>query len=240
MQDENNILKQREQAWKEFSQSIAHDATTGLNPWIERHKTIGQAAAQTWNSIAMSAITAIEKMGERWVMQHLLMAAAHKIFKAQEVATDVAANAAKTAVTSATNVAAATSNAAVAATAAGAAVAGIPIIGPALVAPTMAATLAQEMTFTAGAAFELGGVVPKTQVALVHGGERVLTPSQNNTFERMVERGGGGHTFNFPTHIGSMQGLDGASVRSMLEEHGDLVGRIAVAAVQRHMRRNGV
>ena len=33
-QDEINILKQREEAWKEFSQSISHDLTTGLNSWI--------------------------------------------------------------------------------------------------------------------------------------------------------------------------------------------------------------
>jgi hypothetical protein len=51
---------------------------------------------------------------------------------------------------------------------------------------------------------------------------------------------GGGPTFNHTTHIDGLQALDGASVRSALEEHGDLIGEIAVGAVKRHLYSNGV
>jgi hypothetical protein len=58
-----------------------------------------------------------------------------------------------------------------------------------------------------------------------------------------VEVGGAGgttNTFHLPTHIGNMSAIDGASMRSLIEEHGDLIGKIGVAAMKRHFRTNGV
>jgi hypothetical protein len=52
-------------------------------------------------------------------------------------------------------------------------------------------------------------------------------------------RDGGVH-FNHTTNIDGLQALDGASVRAALEEHGDLIGDMAVAAVRNYMRQNGV
>ena len=40
--------------------------------------------------------------------------------------------------------------------------------------------------------FEYGGVQPRTQLSLVHGGERVLTERQNQTFEKIAQNGGSG------------------------------------------------
>ena len=40
--------------------------------------------------------------------------------------------------------------------------------------------------------FEYGGVQPRTQLSLVHGGERVLTERQNQTYEKIAQGGGGG------------------------------------------------
>jgi hypothetical protein len=48
------------------------------------------------------------------------------------------------------------------------------------------------------------------------------------------------HNFNHTTNINGLQALDGASVRAALEEHGDLIGRIAVGAMKRHIRTGGV
>ncbi len=57
-----------------------------------------------------------------------------------------------------------------------------------------------------------------------------------------IEPGAGkaGPTFNLPTHIGELNALDGASVRAALEEHGDLIGKIAVTHVKKHFRSGGV
>jgi hypothetical protein len=92
--------------------------------------------------------------------------------------------------------------AAVAAGKAWSAMADIPIIGPELGAIAAAATYAGVMAL---AAFEQGGVVggqPGMAVPiLAHSGERVLTTSQTNNFERMVNNnnngsGGGARTMN--------------------------------------------
>jgi hypothetical protein len=48
-----------------------------------------------------------------------------------------------------------------------------------------------------------------------------------------------GPSFSHTTQISGLQALDGASVRQALEEHGDTIGKIAVAAVKRYHRSNG-
>jgi hypothetical protein len=62
---------------------------------------------------------------------------------------------------------------------------GGPIAGAIAAAAAYAGTLAFDT-------FEYGGVAPRTGVALVHAGERVLPPSVNTVFERMMGAGGSG------------------------------------------------
>ena len=81
------------------------------------------------------------------------------------------------------------------------------------------------------AAFDIGGVVPKTQVALVHGGERVLTPSQNNTFENLIKQGGGGHSFHQEFHMHDVYDPDAAARKA---------ADMAVASIKSLFRSNGV
>jgi hypothetical protein len=52
--------------------------------------------------------------------------------------------------------------------------------------------------------------------------------------------GAAGPSFNHSTHIGNLSALDGASIRALLEEHGDLVGKIAIAHVKPWFRSGGV
>jgi hypothetical protein len=61
--------------------------------------------------------------------------------------------------------------------------------GPIAGAIAAAAAWAGAMAFDT---FEYGGVVPRTGVAMVHAGERVLPPSVNTVFERMIGQGRGG------------------------------------------------
>lgn len=94
------------------------------------------------------------------------------------------------------------SYAGVAAAAAFASTCAIPVVGPELAPEAATAAAAATLAYGALAAFDLGGVVPKTQVAMVHGGERVLTPSQNSTFENLIKQSSvGGHTFHQEFHM---------------------------------------
>jgi hypothetical protein len=72
------------------------------------------------------------------------------------------------------------------------------------------------------AAFDQGGIVSgplgSAIPILAHSGERVLTASQNNTFERMVSGGGGGHTINNGGN--TFNGIaDAATFKKMLAQH---------------------
>jgi hypothetical protein len=170
--------------------------------------------AQMWNTIAMDAIKAIEQIAAKWIMQHLLMKAVSALFHISDTTAATGSETAKTAAhtaavtaqaaeTSAANVASVLSYAAVAAAAAYASTCAIPIIGPALAPAASLASMTATLAYLPMAAFDLGGVVPKTQVALVHGGERVLTPSQNSSLERIAAQSAGGasHTFNQSFHM---------------------------------------
>ncbi|HXB74014.1 MAG TPA: hypothetical protein VNY05_37595 [Candidatus Acidoferrales bacterium] len=62
------------------------------------------------------------------------------------------------------------------------------------------------VAFAGAMSFDLGGVVPRTGMNLVHGGERVLTERQNTSFERLVGGdggGGGGDQYHFHQAPGS-------------------------------------
>jgi hypothetical protein len=245
MQDENNILKQRQENWKQWSNQVSLDFTTGLNSWIQGQKTFSQAMAGTWNSIVMDTVKALEKIAAEWIAKHLIMGAVGAIFHLGDAASATNAETAKTAAhtaavtaqsaeTSAANVAAVVSYAGVAAAAAFASTCAVPVTGPELAPEAATAAAAAVLEFGAIAAFELGGVVPKTQVAMVHGGERVLTASQNNTFENLIKQGGGsGHTYYMTTQF-NVSGVGNP------EEVANRAASMATARIQSLFRSNGV
>ena len=106
--------------------------------------------------------------------------------------------------TSITNVSAVTSEAAVAAANAFASTAAIPIIGPALAPAAAAEAEGFVMGLVPQAAFEMGGYVPETMLALVHKGEYVV-PAKD------VQAAGGGQGSLAPggisINIGQLHGV---------------------------------
>jgi hypothetical protein len=164
-----------------------------------------------WNSMADSFITTILKMGEEWVVQHVLMMALDKLFGITTVATSAAATAAKIG----ENKALAMSEAGLAGAGGVASMAAAPFPID-LTAPAFGASM---MATAAGfAAFEQGGIVK----ANLHEGEAVL-PAHLTTFLMSAAGapggiggaggvggpggpggpgGAAGHTFNF-YHTGS-------------------------------------
>jgi hypothetical protein len=101
------------------------------------------------------------------------------------------------------------------------ALAGIPYIGP-IIAPIAAAG-----AFAAVMAFDEGGMVPMTQMALVHSGEAVLTPSQTQNLQAAADNMGGGTTHN---HNWNISAMDGASVHRVLKNNLPAVGEAVEAA----------
>ncbi len=188
------------------TESISQNFTKGINQWIEGQKKFGQAMAQSWNSIVMTVVESLEKM---LVQQIAYMAQSQSLSLSAALQQQFAA-------------------AKVAAANTWAAVSAIPIIGPILAPPAAAAA------FAAVLAFEQGGLVPATGLAMLHANEMVL-PSALSQHVMDTAGGGGGtrggassvHVHYSPTINGS-----GSDLKSMLSAHADHIGRIA----QRQMR----
>jgi hypothetical protein len=163
MKDEQAILTAQQAQYERSFQAITRSFNTALNGWLQGTQSFGRAMTRMWDSIALAAVENILKIAE----QGVIALALHKTMAGQQILTD-----AKTA-----------------ASGAYAAVSQIPIVGPILAPAAAAAAFAGVMAFDT---FEYGGVVPRTGVAMVHAGERVLPPSVNTVFERMAAQGAGG------------------------------------------------
>jgi hypothetical protein len=101
-------------------------------------------------------------------------------------------------------------------------VSGIPLIGP-FIAPAAAAA-----AFAAVLAFEQGGIVPSTQMALVHKNEMVLPANISQSLQR-----GGGAGDVILNYNPSVSGIDTSGIKDMLDQHGDMFA----AMIHRHLRR---
>jgi hypothetical protein len=116
-------------------------------------------------------------------------------------------------------------NASVAAGGAYASQAAIPVVGPAL--GLGAATQA----FATVMAFESGGLVPSTGMAMLHEKEMVLPSNISQSVQRMADGGGAGagHTFNYSPTV---NGGDG-STKDMLASHGKRFVSLAMRELRR-------
>jgi hypothetical protein len=106
------------------------------------------------------------------------------------------------------------------------ALADVPIIGP-FIAPIAAAT-----AFAAVMAFDEGGMVPATQMALVHSGEAVLTPQQTENLKAAADEGGG--DTHYHDHTTTITTMDSADFKSFLKRNPG-----ALSAGIEHAHKNG-
>ena len=238
---EQGYVKQLETAWNkyqttleklsftqqmqaQFSKGIAsmtNDLNRGVISWINGQETFGHMVRSVWTGIVDTAITSILQVGEKWVVQHVLMAAIDKILgidSAATAATTAAAQvaAAKTASVALVGLAGSGGVASMAA-------APFPID---LTAPAFGASMAGAAA--AFLAFEEGGIVPRTDLAMVHKGEMVLPAHISAAVQGAASGGGmGGHTFNYkPT-------INGTADANMMRSS----GKQFVALAMREMRR---
>ncbi len=150
---------------------------------ITGQTTLLRATQAVFNQILETAISAILRIGERWLLEHVLMAAASKLFHIQDVAANQAANAAK----SAQNVAQATSEAAVAA---GGQFAYYSAVFPPIAPAMAAAAYAQGLTWAGLAAFEKGGISENGGLSMLHPKEMVLPERLSTGVQKAIDNGG--------------------------------------------------
>jgi hypothetical protein len=258
MQDNAKIAQTLAAPYLQANQLITSSMATGVNTWIEGHKRFGAAMKQSAQQIAMGFITSFEKIGEKWLQQHVMMRAEQAITHAlgmtqtaaslankttataAETTTTATAAATQAAATSMANVAAAASYAAVAAAAALASTAAIPIVGPLLAPAAASAMLTVGLGFAAMAAFEEGGIAGDgmrlgTAVPIVaHAGERILTTSQTQQFDSMVNNRSSSSAMHW-NQTNNFQGSSDDQFRSQLLKHSSTIFR----AGQRHLRQMG-
>jgi hypothetical protein len=103
-----------------------------------------------------------------------------------------------------------------------AAVSAVPIVGPILAPPAAAAA------FAAVLAFEGGGVMPRTGMAVLHENERIYTPDQGAKLDKLTD-GGGGRP-NGPMHFHYTPNISGSMDP---REHGEAMYQFVKSKFQR-------
>ncbi len=200
-------------------------------------KNIGREFANMGATLVNSVAGSFEKMLIKQGEVELQMVLAHQAGNATKMTSDAAASTVTVATSQRTALQQIAHEAAVAAAKTYSALAGIPIVGPVL-APIGAA--AAYVGVLALAAFETGGIVPKTGVVLAHEKEgilpRNLTEFLVNAADRSTGASASGSThqtsFNQTNHY---QGISDRQHRTKVMQHSD----VQYASVRRELRRQG-
>lgn len=160
-----------------------NDVTAAVNrgviSWIQGQQTFAQAAREVWQKIEADAINAILKIGEKWLIEHVIMAAISKIFGLDD-GTSAAATKKAAAAAVAVNADAAWATADVFLQA----IEHIPFPANLAAAPALAALTHGEVLSIS--AFEQGGIVPSTGIHKLHENEMVLDNNLSTFIQNSV------------------------------------------------------
>ena len=203
-------------------QAALNQMTSAFNSafqqWLSGHKSFEKSMEQAWGQMVQKFIMYIVQMGEKWIMQHVLMAAADKAMQALGLTSLLAANAAKVA-----------SNKVVATSAAG--LAGASMVATVAAAPypvdlTAPAEGAVAAASAAGFATALGGgVMAEDAMVGLHANEMILPPSLSQfvqTSAAKASSGGGGGGGDTHLHV---HATDGDSVAKLFRSQGGMIRR---------------
>jgi hypothetical protein len=226
--DQERRIKQQQvedQVYNKVKQTydrITSEFNSNFISMMKGQMTFSKVLIASWNQIASMIITKILQIGEKWLFEHVVMAAAAKMLG---LVIDTG-NAQKLATTTITNIAVGASDAAVA----GAATLAYYSAFAPEIAPEMAAIqYGIGMTYAGLAAYEQGGVVAEDQLALVHKKEMVL-PQNLSTFiqaaaarsdpytgpDSTTQSPSGGDTYH--VHL-----IDRSGVEELMREHGPVI-----------------
>jgi len=196
-----NTISQLKVAWQGMIEQMNSGFISSFNKMLETGKGFGQGMIETFGKMAESLIDMFLKIALEWIESQILMMVFGKT---------------KTQTESEANVASAQSLAAVAAEGA---FAYYSAIFPPAAAGMASAQYAQGLLWAGLAAFELGGIVPQTGLALVHKGETILPASMSGKgFDGAI---GGGLTV-VVNH--SVNALDAESFQQHIRRHGNMIG----------------
>ena len=200
---EDQATQKLEQMYQKVANTFNQDFERAFNSWITGSKTAGQAFAQMLGQMELQVVDFVAKwileQIEMWAIQEILQATGLSVGKDKQAAANTA-----TVISDASTAAA---------TAAAAAAAGGP---PAMLA---AAAIASGIVLAVGSAatFDAGGMLPHMGYAFNSSGsiERVLSPSQTQNFESLVNNGGSSRsaTLNQTNNFG------GGVTPEMLDAH---------------------
>jgi hypothetical protein len=169
---------------KQETNSLFSSINSNLVQMVNGQESIGRGIQKIWTGLVDSIIVDFAKLGEKWIMQHVIMAAASKLFHLQDAASAATSAAAATAAAKVAGVAQVGLAGAGGVASMAAAPFPIDTTAPAF-GVSMAASAAGMLAFHEGGIVPGSGEVP----ALLMGGEQVLTKEQQG------ERGG--HVFNY-------------------------------------------
>ncbi len=201
--DTKAILNQQMQQYQQFFQQINAGFQRSFDQWLSGHKSFVASVQQVWAGMVVSFTNSIIQMGLKWAEQQILMTVANATGVAARTAAVAAGSAAQASFASVAAAAQIQVYAAEASAATYAALSPIPIVGPALAAVAAPAVYyTVEALGTGLAAFETGGIIPNTGVALVHQGEAVLPAPLTQTLMNASGEGGG-ITINGGVHVHS-------------------------------------
>jgi hypothetical protein len=223
----DELDRRRVDAVRGFASQMTGIWASNINQWIAGHERLRQVWANSWYQMAVSALQTLVKIGEQWVMTHLIMRAASAVFHLSEQTAQTIDVATKTA----SNVAMAMSDAALAAAGQFAYYSAIaPPIAPAMAA----AAYAQGMVWAGAAGAEEGGMIGETGLAMLHKGEIVMPPAVSNVFRNMTEN----NAFGAPsmTFAPAIHAMDATGVARVLRQHQSEFARVGMRLWRNNVR----
>jgi hypothetical protein len=216
-QANDNTYKEENKVMQAYLTQFNSQFASAFAEVVTGHETVAKAAQKMFTSLETMAAQDLAKFALSYAEKSAIAA----LFHTQQASQAAAAAAATKASTTPINVSEAISNSAVAATSAAAAA------GP-LAPAAAAATYAAMAPFISLAAYDTGGMVDTTQMALVHGGEAVLTPAQTENLKDAADNVGGGTTHN---HNWNISAMDGKSTAQFFKSNLDVFGDAMESAV---------
>ncbi len=207
----------RRQEFGQYFKQISGSFNTALNGWMQGTETASQAFGKMFQDILSQLISFVEQWVEKkiemWLMDRIIADSGNQ----GEVETKIASNVAQI-----------ESDAFVAAAEAYSFWAWDPIT--AMEAAAEAYSAVSSMAIGAGGvgAFELGGIVPQTGLALVHKGETILPASMSGKgFDGGI---GGGAAVHVHMNVNA---IDSSSFKDTVGKHGHMIGELVTKALKK-------